>query len=256
VRLVQVKSVQSYVNLYPLYRWRSAAPSAQFSLQTDVLGHWVETELIPNHPEQDLVTLWTTHACTNYTVLTRYDMNLTRAGDYTFAGYQEIECPVVVCLTVHSSRDELTNQSGAFLFRFAHKDTGETVKILVMSAFSDHYRKDCVDIVCLACIPREFLPKWAAFADECLRLYAGLEPASKVVVIGGRTLSFAATVDWQDIILPPALKADILEDVEAFFTTGIEVCKRLKLKPLGKLLLARGPWNGQNDALYRPGSGR
>jgi SpoVK/Ycf46/Vps4 family AAA+-type ATPase len=53
------------------------------------------------------------------------------------------------------------------------------------------------------------------------------------------------TVNWEDIILPARLKLDILEDVSSFFGKGIQVYKRLNLKPFRKLLLAGVPGTGK-----------
>ncbi|HLA45240.1 MAG TPA: ATP-binding protein, partial [Aggregatilineales bacterium] len=47
------------------------------------------------------------------------------------------------------------------------------------------------------------------------------------------------------IVLPPTLKTELLEDVESFFGKGVQVYRRLKLKPFRKLLLAGVPGTGK-----------
>jgi SpoVK/Ycf46/Vps4 family AAA+-type ATPase len=46
-------------------------------------------------------------------------------------------------------------------------------------------------------------------------------------------------------VLPEELKADLLSDVESFFTKGVNIYKRLNLKPFRKLLLAGIPGTGK-----------
>ncbi len=72
-----------------------------------------------------------------------------------------------------------------------------------------------------------------------------MEPIPKVRIIGGRSDSFEPTVEWDDIILPEDLKELLLRDVESFFSKGIAVYQRLKLKPFRKLLLAGVPGTGK-----------
>jgi SpoVK/Ycf46/Vps4 family AAA+-type ATPase len=52
-------------------------------------------------------------------------------------------------------------------------------------------------------------------------------------------------VDWNEVVLPPRLKSDILEDVRSFFAKGVGIYKRLNLKPFRKLLLAGVPGTGK-----------
>jgi len=52
-------------------------------------------------------------------------------------------------------------------------------------------------------------------------------------------------VTWDEIVLPEKLKNDLLEDVSSFFTKGVDVYRRLNLKPFRKLLLAGVPGTGK-----------
>jgi SpoVK/Ycf46/Vps4 family AAA+-type ATPase len=66
-----------------------------------------------------------------------------------------------------------------------------------------------------------------------------------VYIIGGTDAFFDPTVSWEDVILPEELKAGLLEDMEAFFTKGVQIYRQLKLAPFRKLLLAGVPGTGK-----------
>ncbi len=214
------------------------------SLKVDLLGQWIETAWQPRFPDQNLVTLWTSAACVNGRVLAKFSHKMTLAKTHKFVGYEEIPCEAVVHVKNHDEMGNPTAQGGAFLFHFEQAKTKTPVDILVLSAFSSD-EGFVFQMVCIAAVPAELLPVWAAFSSECDRLHSALEPTSKVVIIGGRSASFVPTVDWDDIVLPAALKHDILNDVESFFTKGIDIYKRLKLKPFRKLLMAGVPGTGK-----------
>ena len=108
-----------------------------------------------------------------------------------------------------------------------------------------HRRLRGLVLVCLAAVPRACLPVWTLFASECNRLAHAMQPSSRVEIIGGRLTSFEPTVDWEDVILPAALKNDLLHDVRSFFAKGVEVYQQLKLKPFRKILLAGVPGTGK-----------
>jgi SpoVK/Ycf46/Vps4 family AAA+-type ATPase len=66
-----------------------------------------------------------------------------------------------------------------------------------------------------------------------------------VYIVGGTDSFFDPTVDWEDVILSEELKARLLDDMEAFFTRGVEIYRQLKLPPFRKLLLAGVPGTGK-----------
>lgn len=213
-------------------------------LKVDAMGKWIETEWYPRYPEQKLITLWSSYACTSQQVLKKFSRNKALFGGFKFVGYEEIACPVTTPVKFHSEDGKITYQAGAFLFEFSNAKTGETLKVLLTAA-PPYDEADCWKLVCLACVPENFIKTWAAFAKECSRLAHALEPASKVVIVGGRANAFVPTTDWENIVLPTELKNDLMSDVESFFTKGIDIYNRLKLKPFRKLLLAGVPGTGK-----------
>ncbi len=211
-------------------------------LKLDVMGQWIETEWLPNHPDQDLVTLWIPSSCIDELVTQRFNPDFDLEGSYRYSGYSPVDCPVVTRVTTYTSEAQITHRTGAYLYHFAPTENGENVDVLVMGA---HYTNDGWNLVCVAAVPRAFIPAWTAFSNECTRLASALMPTEKVVIIGGRTASFVPTTDWEEVILPPKLKEDLMDDVSSFFRKGIDIYKRLNLKPFRKLLLAGVPGTGK-----------
>ncbi len=210
------------------------------SLKLDVMAKWIETEWLPHRAEPDLLVLWVVDSVVHDTVLSRFDMpNFELPDGYRFSGVTPVDCPVIVRVSEHLHSGELAYRSGAFLYHF---EAGETkLDVLVTSSrYTDDGR-----MISLGCMPRSFISIWTVFAEECDRLLRAINPEPKVMIIGGRTASFVPTTRWEEVILPARLKNDLLHDVETFFTKGIEVYKRLNLKPFRKLLLAGVPGTGK-----------
>jgi hypothetical protein len=210
-------------------------------LKVDLMSRWIEQSWMPERTEQDLITLWVAISCVHETALSKFDPSYALPEGFRFVGSSPVPSSVVTRITWLYYADDLTYRSGANVYRFVKQETGETVEVLVVSS----YYSDEGDIVALACLPRSFIPVWKVFAEECDRLAGALTPNEKVVIIGGRTGSFVPTVKWDEIVLPVRLKEELLEDVDSFFTKGIEVYRRLNLKPFRKLLLAGVPGTGK-----------
>ena len=195
---------------------------------------------MPRHANLDLLTFWVTSACLEEDVLKEFDRARDLPGGWRFAGFEQIECPIIPRTNSYDYENLVTYRTGAFVLRFTQGE--QVLEALVMGA---HYSDSEWYRVTLACIPRDFLPTWTAFANECARLSNALEPSNQVIIIGGRSNAFVPTVQWDDIVLPPKLKTDILDDVVSFFTKGIDVYRHLNLKPFRKLLLAGVPGTGK-----------
>ncbi len=210
-------------------------------LKLDVMGQWIEQEWLPRHPDQELLTLIISDNCVNDVVLGKFDPAFELTGGYYFAGYTPIECPVVTRANNYDYEGNVTYRSGAFAFRFAQPESGAALELLVMST---HY-SDEGHTISVAVVPRAFVQAWSEFSNQCNNLARALSPMQKVIIIGGRAYAFTPNVEWDEIILPEKLKADIVSDVESFFSKGIEVYKRLNLKPFRKLLLAGVPGTGK-----------
>ena len=211
------------------------------SLKIELMESWIESEWISQRLDQDVQTVMISQVCVDNQILQQVNREQALAGTHMFAGAETFDCPVIAQVSSYSQPAHLSYRTGASLFRFAAVEAGATIDILVMAS----YYTDQGHMACLAAVPCAYLPVWTAFASECQRLAHAMQPSSRVEIIGGRSTSFEPTVEWDDVVLPDALKADLLHDVSSFFAKGVDVYKRLKLKPFRKLLLAGVPGTGK-----------
>lgn len=213
-------------------------------LKIDILGQWIEREWVNQHPQQKWVTLWTTEACVNENVINKFESTFELPQSYRYTGQTEYHCPLVPRISQESYLDGIGYRSGAHIYRFEKEDGSAPIDVLIVAAFtSDDFYDD--EIVCLASMPADFVETWHEFAKECRRINWSLNPKQQVYIIGGRERSFVPDTEWDNIILPDDLKTSLLNDVQMFFAKGIDIYKRLKLRPFRKLLLAGVPGTGK-----------
>jgi hypothetical protein len=219
----------------------SCEPNTGKTLRSDQIAVWLEANWHVRFAHSNLIIVWSQTPCANDEVLHK----INRAelfGGYRFIGYEALACDAVQSTKSLDDKGVIENQTGAFVLRFAPEQAGDVIEVAIVST---HYNDEEYYRVTLASIPHDFRQAWVAFAHECYRLAYAYEPENRVVVIGGRHDSFVPTVDWADVILPPTLKTDIMDDVQSFFRKGAQVYNRLKLKPFRKLLLAGVPGTGK-----------
>jgi hypothetical protein len=205
-------------------------------LGIELIGRWIEDNWIPKRPEPNLVTIWIDDISINQTVMAKFDRSFDLPDGYHFVAHEVLDSPAAAPIYSATYNGELTYRTGTYLFRFEKDET--QVEVLVIAA----YHTDHGDLAVLGCMPDDFVKIWRAFEHQCDRV---AHPRSRVTVIGGRAGSFEPTVDWDDVVLPDDLKTELFNDVQSFFQKGIEVYKRLKLKPFRKLLLAGVPGTGK-----------
>jgi hypothetical protein len=210
-------------------------------LKSDQIAEWIRSKWIPRLSGLDVRIQWTTDNCVDDQVLNKIDREKTFAG-YFFVGCEAVECPIVNRIERRNDDNVLTDRTGAFVFKFAPERGGDKVEVLTVSA---HCTEDGWVKTTLGAVPAAFNTTWTTFSKECDRLAYAYNPEDRVVIIGGRRHSFVPTVEWDEIILPGQLKADLMDDVRSFFTKGVSVYQRLNLKPFRKLLLAGVPGTGK-----------
>ena len=209
------------------------------TLKTDLMAQWIATSWLPHQTDQDRVTIRESISVLHNMIVERFDRTHALQGGYTFDGELPVDCPVIQPVHDYRETGEITNRTGAYVYRF--KRAEDVVEVLVIgSYFTDEHHK-----VCVASVPSAFMPTWTEFSQLCQELSGALDPIPKVRVIGGRGESFKPDVDWENIILPAEIKAELMRDVESFFEKGIGIYQRLNLKPFRKLLLAGVPGTGK-----------
>ena len=218
----------------------SCQPTPDYrQLRSDQVAAWMAGEASKRTPTIARIMVWASINLTNQSVLAKLKVEMAFDG-FRFVGIERLDSEIVNPISFLNYDGDLTHRSGAFVFRFEPIEPGEPVETLVVCS---HYSEEGNDLFCLASIPETFRIAWTQFGNEINRLTYAYD--ERVVVIGGRQESFEPTVKWDEIILPDALKRELLEEVHAFFTKGAAVYKRLNLKPFRKLLLAGVPGTGK-----------
>jgi energy-coupling factor transporter ATP-binding protein EcfA2 len=209
------------------------------TLKSEQIAAWFKSDWMTRFPNRELMTVWSQNYITNAVILDKIDRALNFAG-YRYAGCTQVESPVVVEISDLNGHSDIAGRIGAFVLRFTPEMDGEAVEVL---AATSHYADDHWYQVTLAALPIEFRIAWTAFCNECARL--AYDRPGEVIIVGGRTESFVPTVAWDEIVLPGTLKADLMDDVRAFYEKGVGVYQRLNLKPFRKVLLAGVPGTGK-----------
>ncbi|MFW5696547.1 MAG: AAA family ATPase, partial [Phototrophicaceae bacterium] len=214
-------------------------------MQYERLVNWARDVWESRWPGQEAVTIWASAECSNQIAQKQVKVGRKLRGRMRYAGMEPLDCPVIVPISDCGSRGRkmvLTATSGAYIFRFEGED-GDSFEVVYASSYFDD---DVQDLTAVALVPPDRLDTWAAFEFACARaVRPRIRRRRDVYIIGGTDAFFDPTVEWDDVILEPELKAQILDDVEAFFNEGVHIYKQLKLAPFRKLLLAGLPGTGK-----------
>lgn len=198
------------------------------------LGKWIETEWIPSHQSTEWITLVSKNECVNSEILSYFREPIPLWNDYYFHSLKTLTSSATAPIF-----DSWQGNSGGFLYQFT-KPKAKPVEVAVLSSW-DHMGQ----LQVLACVPIEFIELWHAFEQECHRQLMLTRPDNRVHVIGGHINWYIPNVELEDVILPDTLKTELLSDIDAFLTKGVEIYKSLKLNPFRKLLLAGVPGTGK-----------
>jgi hypothetical protein len=209
------------------------------------LVQWATEVWKERFPGQEYVTIRAAVECGNMIAHSQVKPGRKLKGRARYQGFDRLECPVITPISDYGTRGNkmvLTATAGAYRFRFA-LDSGRAFEVLYACAY---YDDDMQDLVSIALVPVDRLAPWAAFETACTRaVRPRIRRRRDVYVIGGADAYFDPTVDWKDVILPDELKAKLLDDMQAFFSTGVAIYRQLKLAPFRKLLLAGVPGTGK-----------
>lgn len=209
------------------------------------LVDWAQEIWDERQPDRQAITLWASTECSNKVAQSQIRPGRRLKGKARYEGVETLPCPDVVTISDYGLRGKktvLTATSGAYAFKFSTDGKNPYEVIYVSSYFGN----DMQDLTAVALVPKGKLETWAAFEQACGRaVRPRIRRRRDVYIIGGTDAFFDPTVDWDDVILPDGLKDDLLEDMEAFFASGVGIYRQLKLAPFRKLLLAGVPGTGK-----------
>lgn len=214
-------------------------------MQYERLVQWARDVWQERWPDRPYVTIWASAECSNKIAQSQIKSGRRLRGKTRYMGLEALDCPVVVPISDYGSRGKkmvLTATAGAFAFKFDSEGEGDFEVIYASSYFDD----DVQDLTAVAVVPEDKLETWAAFEFACARaVRPRIRRRRDMYIIGGTDAFFDPTVEWEDVILPEELKGKLLDDMEAFFTKGVDIYRQLKLPPFRKLMLAGVPGTGK-----------
>jgi hypothetical protein len=214
-------------------------------MQYERLVQWAQETWLLRCPQRRYVTIWASAECSNMIAQAQVKAGRKLRGKVRYDGNEPLDCPHVVPISDYGTRGKkmvLTASAGAFAFKFSNDGDDSFEVIYACSYFSD----DVQDLTAVALVPEDKLETWAAFEFACARaVRPRIRRRRDVYIIGGTDAFFDPTVGWEDVILSDELKAKLLDDMEAFFTKGVDIYRQLKLPPFRKLLLAGVPGTGK-----------
>lgn len=210
------------------------------------LVEWATQEWESRYSDAPYMTIWASSECSNKIAQEKVKINRKLRGKARYAGFEEVESEVVVPISDYGSRGQkmvLTATAGAFIFKFTDSETDETFEVVYASSYIDD---DVQDLTAVALVPEGRLDSWANFESICAKaVRPRIRRRRDVYIIGGTESFFDPNVSWDDVILEDNLKTAIMDDVEAFFTEGVDIYRKLKLIPFRKLLMAGVPGTGK-----------
>lgn len=216
-------------------------------MQYERLVEWASAEWEKRYPDIPYVTIWASTECSNKIAQEQVKVGRSLRGKAKYAGYEELESEVITPISDYGARGKktvLTATAGAYLFKFESKEkTEDDFQVIYASSYFDD---DVQELTAIAIVPEDKLDTWASFESQCARaVRPRIKRRRDVYIIGGTDAFFDPTVEWEDVILEADLKRDIFEDIEAFFSEGVELYQKLKLAPFRKLLMAGVPGTGK-----------
>ncbi|CAG0960851.1 putative ATPase YjoB [Anaerolineae bacterium] len=214
-------------------------------LRYELLVQWASEQWELLYPGKPFLSLWASENVGNNRARSRIKPGRKLRGKVRFEGAETLDCPYVVPISDYrlpGNAPVLDESVGAWHFKFTQE--GENFGVIFASSYYEDGDK-CIVAVALIPDEKEKRAVWAHYETLSNQASRYLERSQRVYIIGGESGSFKPTVDWDQVILPDALKADLRGDMEAFFNQGVGIYKQLNLAPFRKLLLVGPPGTGK-----------
>ncbi len=212
-------------------------------LRYERLALWAQAEWKQRYGDAPARLLWTSESCANQLAQTRVKPRRRLKGGVYYTGVEQLPCDEVISISeyVVPGRNAVLGETvGAFRFSFSHS-SGDFDVLYVCS----YYRDDDPNIVSIALVPPDRLDAWVSFEGLCNEAVRRPTRRQDVYIVGGTNAYFKPSVDWNEVILPRAIKEDLRSDMEAFFKDGVKIYQELNLAPFRKLLLVGPPGTGK-----------
>ncbi|MBN1285458.1 MAG: ATP-binding protein [Anaerolineae bacterium] len=231
-------------------RRRPFSPLSPRKAVTDNLRHerlirWAEQEWQTRYDDRPFMTIWSSPDCANRIAHDRVKPDRRLRGKARYRGVEQIACPEIASISEidHTSRKAtLGATSGAFVFHFETEEN-DPFDVLLVCAYVDEETRD---MIAVALAPPDRLQAWSGFENICAdAVRPRIRRRREVYIVGGADAFFTPEVEWDDVILPQALKDDLLNDMNAFFEEGVHIYRQLQLIPFRKLLLVGVPGTGK-----------
>lgn len=234
-----LKRLETNVNVG---RKMDATNQAQ-TMRYERLALWAQAEWQQRYGDSAYKLLWTSESCGNQLAQTRIKPRRRLKGSVYYTGVEQIPCSEVISISeyVMPGRKVVLGETvGAFRFSFSHPSGAFDVLYA-----SSYYRDDDPNIISIALVPPNRLDAWVNFESLCNEAVRRPTRRQDVYIVGGTNAYFKPTVDWDEVILPHAIKDDLRSDMEAFFKDGVKIYQELNLAPFRKLLLVGPPGTGK-----------
>ena len=210
------------------------------------LVEWASQAWAERYDDAPYMTIWASSECSNKIAQSTVKVDRKLRGKARYSGFESISSNVIVPISDYGSRGRkmvLTSTAGAFIFKFTDTTTDEIFEVIYASSYTDD---DVQDLTAIALVPEGRLDTWANFESICARaVRPRIRRRRDVYIIGGTEAFFDPDVSWDDVILDDTLKTTIMDDIEAFFSEGVDIYRKLKLTPFRKLLMAGIPGTGK-----------
>lgn len=215
--------------------------------KSEQLVVWAAQEWNQRFGDQDFIAIFADEDCGNFLAFQKVKVGRKLVKKTQYTGFQRIACPYSVPLQDYrkpSRAVNFTQATGGYLFTFERN--GESFTVIFASSHVPDPRCG-TRMVAVALLPPEYIDAWVDFQFHCSRAVNRWDRTDRVYIIGGTTTdSFQPTVAWENVILSEPLKAEILGEMDTFFTRGVSIYRQLNLPPFRKLLLVGPPGTGKS----------
>jgi archaellum biogenesis ATPase FlaH len=232
-------SLDSAFPISTLRMARSSAAAPELSFKE--IAEWFNQQEGSTHEHRLLVSA---SACANMGVLENIKEAFALGDGWTYSHYEEYPCDLFPTIYMHQQDAHPSYRTGALKMMFEHED-GATRHVLSLTIFYNDGDNNLA-VRTLAYAPFSINSAWLAFEKECRRVEnSAVQYRGKVFVVGGTETTFDTHIQLEDVYLPQTLKDELLFDIQAFFERGVDIYKRLNIKPFRKLMLAGVPGTGK-----------